>query len=192
MAWTSPIIAAALAVFVSSPARVVEVRARGGDEPEPPKRPAKAKPLCGPALAASLREAVAMALPVGYQLRDVGVGQACAPRGPGLLRVQVQLPDTLQRGQNRVTTYVGAGDGPMVLVPADVALVPTAAAKAVAVVLRGSEVRVLVRSQNVTVQALAIAQESAGMGEPVQVLPIGAQRVVRGRVVDAQTVEVAL
>jgi flagella basal body P-ring formation protein FlgA len=57
---------------------------------------------------------------------------------------------------------------------------------------RGAEVRIVVRSENVTVQATAIAQEAAGLGELVQVLPSGGSRVIRGRVLDARTVEVNL
>lgn len=179
----------ALATSITASAQVVEVRPgpSRGQAPAP-----AARTLCGRALAATLREAISVALPVGFVLTDVSVGKACAVRGSGAWHVQVRLPDTLQRGRNSIITEVGTSPGPTTRLVADVALLTTAAPKAAAVVLRGSEVRVLVHSNNVTVQALAIAQESAGLGEPVQVLPAGGQRVVRGRVVDAQTVEVTL
>jgi flagella basal body P-ring formation protein FlgA len=59
-------------------------------------------------------------------------------------------------------------------------------------VRQGAEVQVVVRSGNVTVQALGVVQEAGALGEAVRVLPQGSARVVRGRVLDARTIEVLL
>jgi hypothetical protein len=175
---------------LGAPAQVLEV---GPSRAAMQRRSARTPDVvCGTALAALVRQSVSAALPLGQRLRGVHVGSLCVPQRHGPLRAEVSLPEQLVRGRNPVTAYFASGkqgtDGLLVHVD----LEPTVAAQATRVMVRGTEINVVVRSSHVMVQAKAVAQESAGLGEPVRVLPMGGQRVVQGRVLDAQTVEVTL
>ena len=154
--------------------------------------PAAARPSCVNHLTVLARQKILGALPVGYRLRNVTVQNICVPKSEGRLQTHVALPDALAPGRNDVSvTFIGASKQRF-SAQVQMDLEATVGAKAAVVMARGAEVKIIVRSENVTVQAAAIAQESAGLGESVQVLPSGGSRVIRGRVLDARTVEVML
>lgn len=153
---------------------------------------AAVRPACANHLTVLVRQKILGALPVGYRLRNVALQNICVPKSEGRLQAHVVLPEGLAPGRNDVAvTFIGASKQRF-SAQAQMDLEATVGAKAAAVMARGAEVRIVVRSENVTVQATAIAQEAAGLGELVQVLPSGGSRVIRGRVLDARTVEVNL
>ena len=156
------------------------------------RAPVAARPSCVNHLQVVARQQILGALPVGFRLRHVVVENICVPKSEGRLQAHVSLPDALQAGQNETTvTFTGASKQRF-SARVQMDLEATVGAKAAVIMVRGAEVKVIVRSQNVTVQTAAVAQESAGLGESVQVLPSGGSRVIRGRVLDARTVEVML
>ncbi len=160
-----------------------------------PQNPA-GKELKGPACANNLtllaRQSVLAGLPVGHRLLHLAVENVCVPTGEGRLQAEAQMPASLHAGRNDMTIFFEGRNKRRYAAAAVITLQTTVAAKAAMVMARGAEVKVVVRTGNVTVQASAVAQEAAGLGEVVQVLPTGATRVVRGRVLDARTVEVTL
>lgn len=147
---------------------------------------------CAKNLAPLARQSILSALPVGFRLRDVILGQICVPNNIGRVRARAVLGELLHGGRNDGAIYFEGQDKAQILGQVHFDLEPTVAARAIAVIARGAEVKIIVRSPNVTVQASAVAQEAAGLGESVQVLPSGGTRVIRGRVLDARTVEVTL
>jgi hypothetical protein len=147
---------------------------------------------CAKNLVPLARQSILSALPVGYRLRDVVLSDICVPRSLGRVRARAVLPESVHGGRNDGAIYFGAPNKPQMVGRVFFDLEPTMAARATSIIARGAEVKIIVHSPNVTVQASAVAQEAAGLGESIQVLPSGGTRVIRGRVIDARTVEVSL
>lgn len=158
----------------------------------PVQKPSLRAPGCAKNLQLLTRQSVLSSLPVGFRLAGVTLSPVCVPASEAGLRCEAQPPQDLHGGRNAYNVQCVGKAGRRFALAATVELQATVAAKAAVVMARGAEVKIVVRSGNVTVQAVATAQESAGLNETIQVLPSGGTKVVRGRVLDARTVEVTL
>lgn len=117
----------------------------------PPQAPAPRVSGCAKNLMLPVRQSVLAALPTGYRLTGVSVTPVCVPAQESALRCEAQLPHSLRDGQNAVSVQCAGKTGKSYVLTATVDLQATVAAKAAVVMARGAEVKVVVRSGNVTV-----------------------------------------
>jgi hypothetical protein len=131
------------------------------------------------------RAALGAALPLGSHVRLV-VLPSSVTVGQGDLHVDVASLPELRTGRHSISFLVTAGTDRPVRVAglADVESAPRIT------LVRGSMVTVVVRAPGVTIAARGQTQGIGGVGDIVPVLLEGGRKVLTGRVVDGDTVEV--
>lgn len=144
--------------------------------------------ISAPELQDLVRPGVLARLPAQAKLRSLSVANGVVVGG-GHVEVEVAAPAP-REGRQSVMARLRSADGVVAVVPAllDVELPRT---RVEVRIERGQDVRVVVTAGSVVVRAMGVAQAAAALGESITVLPETGGRVLRGRVVDAQTVEVA-
>jgi hypothetical protein len=149
--------------------------------------------LTEPQLQRLVRTQVVRGLSMGSILRQLSLeGGLVLPRG----KVSCQLPNlaALRAGRQTVLatirSHVEGATPAQVQIPVLLDLEVLQQAPGLAQIERGQPVTILVQSGSVSVQSTGVAQLSGQVGDAIGVLPSGGTRVLHGRILDAQTVEV--
>ena len=141
-----------------------------------------------PTLRPLILEQVQQSLPAQAIIRSLVIHSgAVMPEGPVSLRVAWSTP--AHAGRQMVMAHLETDGDAHSMVPVTLDLhVPQV--RATAMIARGAPVHAVLSVGNVTVQQTAVAQSPGALGEVITLLPEGGTRMLRGRILDAQTVEV--
>ncbi|MBI4819603.1 MAG: flagella basal body P-ring formation protein FlgA [Deltaproteobacteria bacterium] len=143
--------------------------------------------IAEPHLKGIIADALNEILPAGVTLGEVrAFGGLVLGRGPIL--VETVLPARLHSGFVSVWVKVTAGSSSRKL-PVTIELFVPKAEEA-ALVKRGDRVQLVIRTVSMTIRAFGIAQNEASAGQLVNVLPTQGRKIVAGRVVAKDEVEV--
>lgn len=133
------------------------------------------------------RAAISAKLSAGIELKSVHL-PALVNMGAGELQVALAAPLPLRPGRHSVALLVSVGSERPVHLAAIAEI--TSSHVAGSAIARGTNVRIVVRLPGIVVSTRGTAQASVLVGEVVQVLADGGRKVLTGRLVDGETVEV--
>ena len=140
-----------------------------------------------PELRTMLQEALMAQMPTAYALRSLSVNGGIVV-GAGAVEV-VLGPLQPHEGKQTIMATVQSEDGIARTVPMLVDLHRTVKASG-PVIARGQDIVIVLIQGSVRVQSSGTAQGPGAIGDMIAVMPTSGIRMLRGRVLDARTVEV--
>ncbi len=129
-------------------------------------------------------------LPAGAILRQLSVASGLTV-GAGELGISIAWPARPLAGRQTLMATLLTEDGWEGRLPVQVDLFRPAEQMR-AVIDRGQQVAIVLEGPGLRVESVGMAQSRGAVGDIIQVLPSVGTRIVRGRILDARTVQVAL